>query len=59
MKTINMKNVQSHSSSSKITNLVLQPGSTGHEAHTAQGNFAFHCVTHHTSFPNLMIALIS
>jgi hypothetical protein len=36
--------------SSKITNLVLQPGSKGHEAHAAEGTNAFHCVTHDKQF---------
>jgi hypothetical protein len=47
LKTRHKKNVQGENSSSEITNLVLQPSSEGHEAHAAEGNFAFYCVTNH------------
>jgi len=51
LKTRYTKNVQYDNCSSKITNLVLQPGSKGHKAHAAEGTFAFHCVTHHKETP--------
>jgi hypothetical protein len=43
-RTKHTKNVQAESSSSKITNSLVQPNSKGNEVHAAECTLAFHCV---------------